>query len=418
MTYYGARFDHVAQPSRPVVGVVRDKDTGAPLPGAIVRNTRPIGDAFRFVQTKTDAQGRFRLDGLSAPGDDIMVAPREGEPYLPAVASLDEPISTKTLTRDFALKRGIWITGRVIDKATGKPHAAKVDYFLFKDNPHASEAVSLGYHSQGMVGRNQTASDGTFRLVGLPGHALLGARSGDEPYRMGVGAERIKEKDLMVGTTLETISVVPEYVTVCDFHVLSEINPPEGAQTASFDLALDRGNVIKGLLVDPEGRPLSGAQPWGLADWWGLWSDPLPAAEFEVTGLAPGDVRQLAFVHRQRHLSGSMILHGNVQGPIEVKLGPWGTVTGRLVDAAGQPRPGVELGWKENPNRRVEEGPGSLPAHVKTDADGRFRVEGLAPGLLYDLDVLVIGGSAGPVFKKLSIKPGETRDLGDVMSGG
>ena len=34
MTYYGARFDHVAEPSRPVVGVVRDKDTGTPLAGA------------------------------------------------------------------------------------------------------------------------------------------------------------------------------------------------------------------------------------------------------------------------------------------------------------------------------------------------------------------------------------------------
>ena len=43
MTFYGARFDHVAEPSRPVVGVVRDKDTGKPLAGASVRSTRSLG---------------------------------------------------------------------------------------------------------------------------------------------------------------------------------------------------------------------------------------------------------------------------------------------------------------------------------------------------------------------------------------
>ena len=169
-------------------------------------------------------------------------------------------------------------------------------------------------------------------------------------------------------------------------------------------------------MLDPDGRPLAGAQPRGLSDWWDSWSRPLPAAEFEVTGLAPGDVRQLAFLHRERRLSGSVILRGKVQGLIEVKLAPWGTVTGRLVDANGQPRVGVELGWPANQKLRLEEGPGSLPAHAKTDADGRFRLEGLAPGLKYELQILGNGGFYGAVFKDLTIKAGENRDLGDVMN--
>ena len=41
--------------------------------------------------------------------------------------------------RDFDLKRGIWIRGRVIDKETGQPRQAMLDYFLFGNNPHASE---------------------------------------------------------------------------------------------------------------------------------------------------------------------------------------------------------------------------------------------------------------------------------------
>ncbi len=234
MTYYGARFDHVAEPSRPVVGVVRDKDTGKPLAGAVVRNTRSLAVANRFVQTTTDADGRYRLNGLMSlsehnpRGDEVVVAPREGEPYLPAVQPIIEPAATKTITRDFALKRGIWILGRVIDKATGQPHPATIKYYLFKDNPHASEAAAFGYDS-GAAGQHRTAADGTFRLIGLPGRALLCARAGDETYRMGVGAERIKEKKMTLG--LELIPLVHDTIFVSNFHVLSEINPAEGVAT-------------------------------------------------------------------------------------------------------------------------------------------------------------------------------------------
>jgi RNA polymerase sigma factor (sigma-70 family) len=416
VTYYGARFDHVAEPSRPITGVVRDIDTGKPLAGVIVRNTRFLGNPARYIRTTTDAEGRYRLEGLmlltgQIPRDDEVLAKApEGQPYLSNIQSIIEPIETKTINRNFALKRGIWIKGRVIDKATRQPHAASVDYFLFKDNPHASEAARL----RGRYGTGQywAAADGTFRVIGIPGRALLCARAGDDDYRMGVGAERIKEKKMTI--SLETISLIPDTIFVNNFHVLKEINPPEGVDEVTFELALDRGEVVKGRVLDPEGRPLAGAQPRGLADWWDTWTGPLPTAEFEVTGLASGDARQLAFLHRERRLSGSLILRGEFQGPIEVKLEPWGTVTGRLVDEAGQPRAGVELGWPSNQKRRVEEGPGSLPEHAKTDADGRFRLEGLAPGLRYELQILGNGGFYGAVFKELTVKAGETRDLGDV----
>jgi RNA polymerase sigma factor (sigma-70 family) len=419
LTFYGARFDHVAEPSRPVAGVVRDKDTGKPIAGAVVRTNGPFIDGYPLVETTTGADGRYRLDGLmllTEPkdrSDDLVAIAREDQPYLPAVQSMVETLQTKTLTRDFALKRGIWIKGRVIDKATGQPHRASVAYYIFKDNPHAPEAAALGYDVHA-TGRNWTGDDGSFRLIGLPGRGLLCVRAGNEPYRMGMGAERIKDKRKIID--LEAISLIPEYIYVNNFHVLAEINPPEGVEEATFELALDRGDAVKGRVLDPQGQPLAGVQLRGLADWWDRWDGPLPTAAFEVVGLAPADVRQLAFLHRERRLSGSMILRGKVPGPIEVKLGPWGTVTGRLVDAAGQPRPGVELGWPFNQKRRVEEGPGSMPEHVKTDANGRFRIEGLAPGLKYRLDVLGNGGSFGAVFKNLSIQAGETRDLGDVTT--
>lgn len=62
----------------------------------------------------------------------------------------------------------------------------------------------------------------------------------------------------------------------------------------------------------------------------------------------------------------------------------------------------------------------SVPLHllhgITTDRDGRFRVEGLAPGLVYQIN---LSGTSpyitiGTVAPRVSVRPGETKDLGDV----
>ena len=68
-TYYGAGFRHAAAPTRPIVGVVRDKDTKKPLAGVTIRShTLATGPGsylgFDLVRTTTDAQGRYRLTGM------------------------------------------------------------------------------------------------------------------------------------------------------------------------------------------------------------------------------------------------------------------------------------------------------------------------------------------------------------------
>src|SRR5262249_34964657 len=65
-TYYGADFRHPAPPSRPVVGVLRDKDTKKPLAGFTIRGGRETGgvNSLDFIRTTTDGQGRYRITGL------------------------------------------------------------------------------------------------------------------------------------------------------------------------------------------------------------------------------------------------------------------------------------------------------------------------------------------------------------------
>jgi hypothetical protein len=175
--------------------------------------------------------------------------------------------------------------------------------------------------------------------------------------------------------------------------------------------------VIKGRVIDPDGRPLAGARTCGLIDYWRTWAEP-SSADFEVSGLAPGEVRRVAFLHAARRLAGSAIVRGETRGPIDVKLEPWGVLIGRLLDEAGQPRAGVSLMWEGNRNPRVDVSLASLPDQVKTDSAGRFRVEGLAPGLVYSLWILEKDRFVGHVFKNMTVKSGETKDLGDVRSTG
>ena len=63
---------------------------------------------------------------------------------------------------------------------------------------------------------------------------------------------------------------------------------------------------------------------------------------FVVKGLPTGPYR-LDFFHRGRKLAGSLVLKGDETGDLTVKLQPWGTVVGRVVDEDGKPRTDVEI---------------------------------------------------------------------------
>jgi hypothetical protein len=50
-TLYGVGFDHVATPSQPIVGVVRDKDTGKPIPGVVIQSKNLAGSDWPDLRT-------------------------------------------------------------------------------------------------------------------------------------------------------------------------------------------------------------------------------------------------------------------------------------------------------------------------------------------------------------------------------
>jgi hypothetical protein len=197
-----------------------------------------------------------------------------------------------------------------------------------------------------------------------------------------------------------------------------EVNPAKDAESMTCNLTVDPGKTLTGTVLAPDGKPLAGARPFGLLSYYndGYWeNEALKTANFTAYGLKPGQPRKLMFVHEGLKLAGYCAVHGEEQGPITVKLEPWATVTGRLVTSDGLPRTDVDFyfGRGFKPDMAL----GIPPKQsYRPDKDGHFRIEGLVPSLRYGMSASVGYMGVGDVFRDLILKPGETKDLGDVQA--
>ncbi len=127
----------------------------------------------------------------------------------------------------------------------------------------------------------------------------------------------------------------------------------------------------------------------------------------------------MTVTHEGRKLIGSVLLRGDEVGPVSIKLQPWGSISGRIVDDEGRPRKSVFIG---NPRGSKVDNPETddiLPGAdwnngIRVDADGRFTIEGLVPGLKYDANTRASALEFfGDLFKDVTVAPGEAKDLGD-----
>jgi RNA polymerase sigma factor (sigma-70 family) len=126
VVFHARRFESAVAPTKPIVGVVRDKDTGRPIAGMKLRATvynraSSLNRPAPGVETTTDVLGRYRLAGLPKGASyRVFVEPCERLPYIEAtfLASASSP-GLEPVTFDIALKRGVLVRGRVTNKATG-----------------------------------------------------------------------------------------------------------------------------------------------------------------------------------------------------------------------------------------------------------------------------------------------------------
>ena len=231
---FGATFTIEAPPTKPIVGTVRDRATGKPLAGVRVESQNLPGMLFyprNALQTQTDAEGRFRLVGMpkdtkpgSEPGNLIRFVPKDDQPFLIRTVAVPDTPGLDPVRLDVDLRRGQWITGRVTDKATGKPVFSRIEYFPWLKNPFATphefdRRVGFPSHDE----RFHTSPDGSYRLLGLPGRGIVGVSAVGGLYRTGVGASEIAGLNQNGGYQNYFNDPSPQI-----YSALKEINPAAG----------------------------------------------------------------------------------------------------------------------------------------------------------------------------------------------
>jgi protocatechuate 3,4-dioxygenase beta subunit len=407
-TYYGADFRIAVAPCRPIVGVVRAKGTGKPLAGVTVRSyakvTTPGSQRLiDLVSTTTDAVGRYRLTGLpGGPGYKIVAVPNGNEPYVVQSLLVPGDGGPAPTTVDFEMRRGVWIEGKMTDKETGQALRGSVEYFSLFDNPNLHDYP--GY--DGTIAWDAVATsvkeDGSYRVVGLPGPGLVGICYQKDTY---LGAP---DRDDEFGTKEKSMRTAPYHLSfTSNYNALARVDPPKGVDSFKRDITLDRGWTVTGKVEGPDGKPVVGSRVYNLNSQRSWNRPPMQSAEF-TAGFNPRWRHEILFIHPEKRLFGVAVPPKENGGSVTVKLLPTASYTGRLVGPDGKPLGGVELevmfrakaGWSWSPY---------FPGRVKTDGEGRFRVEALLPGYEFSLS----GDKGELLFGDLH--PGQAKDAGDVQ---
>jgi beta-lactamase regulating signal transducer with metallopeptidase domain len=419
---YGADFTFMAAPGRVVEGVVRDEKTTTVMKDVGVWNSRFAGSNFVGIKnnnkTRTNAEGRFHLAGLpKGPGNKLLIVPNDGQPYFMQDVAVPDPPGIEAIPIEINLHKGIWIEGKLTDKETGSPVAgAFLHYLPFLENEFAQATPEFrgGDYMAGSryQDRYQSKVDGTFRLVGLPGRAIVGAVVyRGKPYRHGAGAESIKGMDEHghFATCSNPVTASRYFPTS-----MKEINPAEGTATVHLDLPLDPGAKVHLRVVDQEGKPVTGVKTGGRRERGRYDPDAQAQAEFDVETLGPGEDRMVSLVHEGRKLG--RVIHvkegDDKNGPVTVTLEPSATITGRIVDDNDNPVSGATIQPIPKPlgnySLRFPEG--------ASGKDGRFTVPDVPTGCDYSL----LFESHAPAMRRrfvvddAAVRPGETMDVGDI----
>jgi RNA polymerase sigma factor (sigma-70 family) len=417
---YGPSFDHLAGPTRPIVGTIRDRATGKPVAGAFV-NGSAGGWWGNYVLTKTDKDGRYRIIGVAkAPTLHIRAGAPEQD-YLPGGKTVSDSEGLGPVTLDLELTRGIRVRGRITDKVTGKPVPAALWYFPLADNKYfAAMPGKERSNFEGMGHRNE--KDGSYSLLALPGPGVIQVRAeveGDNPYTQVVldPADRpraYKTKDEGLGQSF--LSARGAIMPLSGHNAYRVIDPAPDADLIACDFQFDRGVSRRGTVVDPDGKPLTNVRAAGLFPLGEHKT--LANGSFEAVALNPAQPRLVAFLHKERKLVGHALLAADAREPVTVRLQPGAVLTGRLLDEDGKPLAGisVSIGYQANGVFwLVKEVFGDNT--VKTDADGRFRVEGIFPGLEFGFGF--IKGreylDPGKRYRRLTLEAG-TRNLGEIVA--
>ena len=353
-------------------------EEGLPVAGAQVSLT-PDGEEMLPTQIKpflatSDADGRFRLPGLSA-GRFTLGAERPG---FAAALVRDVLIPEQEPQVDLGevrLQPGAAIEGIVTDPR-GRP-VERAWVMLRPFDPEGFMMAETAFHGRPPI---QTGSDGRFRIADLP----LGIR-----FNL-----RVHHAELL-----------PE-----------EVNGIEAPTTRPLRIQLSLPRSLAGRVIDAQGEPIANASvtqmestsaPDGSNVMQSLGDQVRTDEEgrFVLSRVKPGtmQLRVSAFGYRSRDAQRIRVPEEGEAAPVEIILEPGTSLQGQVLDSQGQPVPGASVhAW--GPAR---EGQTFVNASASTDEEGRYELVDLEPGP-HEIEAFVFG-EGRRARAAVEIQPGRNR---------
>jgi hypothetical protein len=259
-------------------------------------------------------------------------------------------------------------------------------------------------------------ADGSFTLAALPGPGLLFVQAEAQDQYCQARVDDQLQRDFA--------AIYPNNIRIhLRQHAVVRINPSEeDAKSGVCDIALEPGETRTGTVVGPDGKPLTSVFVEGHRPVGGQMQK-LPTDRFTVTGLSSRTPQPVMFYHPEKRLSKLEWIKAHKGRPLTVRLEPPGTTTGRVLDARGRPLAGLDIGARVDADALRNMGMPGLAFKFqtiganKTDAEGKFRLEGFIPDVKHTLRGYgkVLGdGSVANLVTDVSVKSGEVKDLGDL----
>ncbi len=376
-----------------VSGKITIKDKGAPRIAVVLRPA-DFGDRWRArYKGITDQDGNYRIMDV-APGTYHVM------PSAPAFVVSGEPRGkTLIITEgetvegiDFNLTRGGVITGKVTD-AEGRPLIEEQILLVLAEagNQISHDQVSLAY--TGAAGIIQTDDRGIYRLFGIPqGKYRVAVGQGED----AAGPRRSKYRQTF-------------YPSVTDLTKATVIEVTEGSEASNVDITAGRsfptfavsGRVVHGGTLQPISNMRLGIQSIGNESFtnWGSTSN--SQGEFRLENLTPGKYAVLVPSQPNSNLRAAPVTVDVVDQDVTgllVKTSEGATLSGSIVLEGTNDNSARALlsqarlqTYISNPEH---EGPSTWMQPATINADGSFRIAGLANGRAY---LSLIGANHRPI---------------------
>jgi hypothetical protein len=455
---YGPAFDLRVDPARTIAGVVREAKTGRPVP----KTTVYVVSGGYSGLAKTDERGHYRIIGEGATKRlRLAVRPPDGSPLLAVSRELENVPASGEVAADFALSRAVVISGRAVERGTGRPMLATQSYGCHGPGPimaghvwyrpiignasatNSETADYLRYALEGQRGLyvGLVESDGAFRGVVPPGPGVLLLEAAPGMPFMWVFSLPSKESDgyhkrfpyaplarrepndgapHAAGEAANTLPGTDGPISLEGLVAYRMIEPGANDVAYTVDISIPAAGGRRIRFVDSNGEPLRGVTVQGLT-----------ASEYhpvildgdgaEVLGLDAVRARRLVAMSPDGQLSVETEVRADSPEPITILMGSPGTVTGRLADEKGKAVAGASASvrYLESDALRIP-----MPRDpFKTDEQGRFQIGGIFPRHPVKIEFLAAGSQPGPgahyrpdALNKVVLEAGQTRDLGTLKT--